>query len=349
MTTQQNPAPVWGTFRGPTRTLLVSALVLALLLMIGMAYHLLLVIFAGILAATFVRTLSIPLHRLTRLPHGLAVVVVALAFAGLFSLAGMYIAPHVAVQANELQQQLPAAIDGVQVRIRSHPLGSELLSQVPAFGDLLRSRRVLEEVRGIFTVTIGVFADLFIFFFISLYLTFDPVVYLNGMLALVPPGSRRRAAEVFTAVARTLRKWLLGTLISMASTGAITGLGLWLLGIPLALTLGLLAGLLTFIPYIGGIVSAVPAVLLALLDRPVIALSVAGIYLLAHTVEAYVVTPLIQQRQVHLPPVLTLFAQVVLGSAAGFLGLMLATPITAALLTVVKMLYIEDVLGEGKA
>ena len=99
-------------------------------------------------------------------------------------------------------------------------------------------------------------------------------------------------------------------------------------------------------PYIGGILSAIPAILLALLEGPVTAFYVAGIYLLAHTVEAYIVTPLIQQRQVHLPPVLTLIAQVIFGSAAGLLGVMLATPFTAMVVVTVKMLYVEDVLGE---
>jgi predicted PurR-regulated permease PerM len=99
-------------------------------------------------------------------------------------------------------------------------------------------------------------------------------------------------------------------------------------------------------PCLGGILSAATAVLLGLLQKPVLALYVSGLYLLAHAVEAYIVAPLVQQRQVHLPPVFTLIAQILLGSAAGLLGLMLATPLVALLVVIVKMLYIEDMLGE---
>ena len=132
----------------------------------------------------------------------------------------------------------------------------------------------------------------------------------------------------------------------MALVGLLTGIGLKLAGIPLALTLGLFAALLTFIPYLGAIVSSVPAVLLALLDQPIKVLYVIGLYLLIHTVEAYFVSPMIQKHQVLLPPVVIIIAQILLGVYAGLLGLILATPLTAAAVVIIKMFYIEDVLGE---
>jgi predicted PurR-regulated permease PerM len=115
---------------------------------------------------------------------------------------------------------------------------------------------------------------------------------------------------------------------------------------PLALTLGLLAGLLSFIPNIGPILSFVPAGLLAIPQGFSQVLYVGLLYIGIQTVESYVITPPMQRRMVSLPPALTISAQVILGVLFGFLGLLLATPLAAAVLVLVKMLYLEDVLGE---
>ena len=133
----------------------------------------------------------------------------------------------------------------------------------------------------------------------------------------------------------------------MIIIGVLTAVGLWLLGVPLALTLGLLAALLTFIPNIGPILAVVPAALLALLQSPTRALYVVLLYLGIQTVESYLLTPLMQKRTVSLPPALTIFAQVLMGILVGRIGLVLATPLTAALFVLVKMLYVEDILGDS--
>jgi predicted PurR-regulated permease PerM len=129
--------------------------------------------------------------------------------------------------------------------------------------------------------------------------------------------------------------------------GVLTALGLWLLGVELALTLGLLAALLTFIPNLGPVLALVPAVLLALMHSPTRALYVTLLYLAIQTVESYVLTPLVQRRTVSLSPALTITAQVALGVLLGGLGLVLATPLTILLLVLIQMLYIEDTLGDS--
>jgi predicted PurR-regulated permease PerM len=132
----------------------------------------------------------------------------------------------------------------------------------------------------------------------------------------------------------------------MSLVGILTALGLWLLGVPLALILGLIAALLEFVPYIGTILSAVPAILLALLQGPMQALWVVLLYFVIQSIESYLLTPLVQQRVVSLPPALVLAAQVLMGVLFGAWGIILATPLTAALLVLVQMLYIEDILGD---
>ena len=254
--------------------------------------------------------------------------------------------PHVAKQATELGQKLPDALAHVRDHIQNNPLGKEILRQMPSSSELLGGGTFLAEIKGIFSITFGVVLDAFIFFFVSLYLSFDPGIYIKGFLRLVPPLKRARASHVINALAATLHRWLVGRLLGMALVGLLTGIGLKLIGVPLALTLGLFAALLTFIPYLGAIMSAVPAALLALLDHPIKVLYVIALYLIIHTFEAYFVSPIIQQHQVLLPPVVIIIAQILLGVHAGLLGLILATPLTAAAAVIIKMLYIEDVLGE---
>jgi len=133
----------------------------------------------------------------------------------------------------------------------------------------------------------------------------------------------------------------------MAATGVLTGLGLWLLGIPLALTLALLAAVLTFVPYVGAIVSAIPALLLGLVHSPTMVLYVAILYVIVQLVEGYLLTPLIQQETVALPPALTIASLVLFGALFGPLGLMLGTPLAAVGLVLVRMAYVEDVLEQG--
>lgn len=126
-----------------------------------------------------------------------------------------------------------------------------------------------------------------------------------------------------------------------------TGIGLWLLGAPFAVPLALLAGLMEFVPYIGPFIATVPAVIIAFAESPQLGLSVLVLYVVLQVLESYVLAPLVQQKAVHLAPALILFLQVLMGVLAGPLGVALATPLAAALLVAVKMLYIEDGLGDN--
>ena len=132
----------------------------------------------------------------------------------------------------------------------------------------------------------------------------------------------------------------------MTVLGIMTALGLWLLGVPLPVALGFLAGIMIFVPYIGSIASAIPSVIIAASINLTIAVYVIALDLGVHLVEGYI---LVQRRAVHLPPALTLSAQVVLGFLAGFIGLLLATPLVAAMLVLVRMIYVEDILGDRKS
>jgi predicted PurR-regulated permease PerM len=142
----------------------------------------------------------------------------------------------------------------------------------------------------------------------------------------------------------------------MAINGTLTALGLWLLGVPFAIPLGIIAGLLTFIPNIEPFIAGVPAVLIALSQSPTQALYVLILYHAVQKLDGFVITPLIQQKAVSVPPVLVIASQLLLAVIFGFPGLLLAVPLIAIGFVLVKMIYVEDILdrrvevkGEGKA
>ncbi len=187
-----------------------------------------------------------------------------------------------------------------------------------------------------------------IILFIGLYGALDPGLYKRGLTLLLAPSMRQRGDEVLRATAATLRDWLSAQLIAMTLVGVLTGLGLWFAGVPLAFALGLIAGLLAFIPNIGPVLAIAPALLLAFPEGQSTMLVVLAIYVGVQALESYVVTPLLQQEKVSLAPALVISTQLLFGVLFGILGLALATPITAALMTILGLVYIEDYLNQDR-
>jgi predicted PurR-regulated permease PerM len=226
-----------------------------------------------------------------------------------------------------------------------HEWGRTLLERMHHADDLLARRETWSQAGGFLSSTLGVVAGFLTFLFIGLFVAFDPRLYRQWLLQLVPPERRARAEEVVDAVGNALRMWMAGKLLAMFVVGVSTWGGLALIDVPLGLTLALIAALLTFIPNFGPVLSAFPAVLLALIDSPTKALYVVALYVGVQTVESYLLTPLVQKRTVSLPPALGLVGQVVLGAVGGTLGLLVATPLTVAGLVLVRELYVRDVLN----
>jgi predicted PurR-regulated permease PerM len=154
---------------------------------------------------------------------------------------------------------------------------------------------------------------------------------------------------VLCEIGKVLKRWLVGQSLLAVCVALLTGVGLALLGAPFAIALALLAGLMEFVPYIGPFVAAVPAILVGFGDSPQLALNVALLFLAIQMIESYVLAPLIQHKAVHLPPAMILFAQVLMGAIVGALGVAVATPLAAAIMVAVGMLYVEDALGDKNA
>lgn len=336
--------------RRTDRSIIMVAAVLvvaALGLLLWMVSDVLLLVFAGILVAVFLRSLGNGLAAMTGISVNLALAVV-LALLLTCVLAGVwFLGGEIANQLGQLLPRLETAWGTTLDYLYRYEWGAALLNErtigVLAPGDA----DWVSHLAGLFSTTLGAIASCFIILFIGLYLAIAPRTYRNGLLHLIPARGRRRAGEVLAALDHTLHWWLIGTFAKMVVIGAFTTVGLLLLDIPLALALGLLAALLEFIPYLGPILSSVPAILVALTATPMDALYVALLYLGVQSAEGYVVAPLIDQRSVHLPPALAITAQLLLGVTLGVVGVIFATPLTAVTLVLVKKLYIEDQLGES--
>jgi predicted PurR-regulated permease PerM len=194
--------------------------------------------------------------------------------------------------------------------------------------------------------TVAVITGILLILFMAIYIGSNPDLYHRGVLHLIPHRGRPRAAQVLEAVGLTLRRWLRAQLIAMVVIGVVTTLGLWALDVKAALALGIIAGLLEFIPLIGPWLSAVPAVAMAFLDSPQKALFVILLYVGIQFLENHLLIPMVMQEGVDLPPVLTLIGLALMGVVFGFLGMLIAVPLLAAIMTAVKLLYVEGVVGD---
>jgi predicted PurR-regulated permease PerM len=319
------------------RTLIVIALLAGAALVWYTAVVLLLA-FSGVLLAILLDAAASWAAERTGVARGWAFLFVVLAFAAAVGVTLWQIVPRVIVQVNEMVQEAPQAISELRDYLQRSDWGRAVLSQMPQvvgpelFGKItLIPSKVFEAAAGIVVVLVT-----------GLYMGADPELYRGGLLRLAPEQERERANEILEELGYTLRWWILGQLVPMLVLGIATSIGLWMLGMRLAFTLGLLTGVMVFIPYLGSLIAFGAAMLVAAMQGFTLMLYVAALFLAVHAAEGYVLTPLVQKRAVHLPPALTILAQVFMGMLLGFLGLALATPLAAALLVVVKMLYLGE-------
>jgi len=199
---------------------------------------------------------------------------------------------------------------------------------------------------GFLSSTISVFAGLVLILVLSIYIGADPDTYHDGLMKLFAKPWRKRAGEVLTAISIALRKWLVTQLIAMVVIGVVSTIVLLILGVNAAVPLGVIAGILEFVPTVGPILSALPAVAMGFVDSPQKALAVIVAYIAIQQMENYLLIPFLMREGVDLPPALTIIAQALMALIFGFLGLLCAVPLLAATMVAVKMLYVQDVVGE---
>jgi len=313
-----------------------------------------------------------------RIPRGLGAVLILLLVLGSLTGIGFLAAPQISSQMEEVQQQLPQAIDQVERWIQQRGGGvaeiikaaaSDTTGQGEGAGDPEAKEGQGEQRQGggqvdlrnslnqqlaavtrhffsFFSSTVSVLGGMVVLLFVAIFVASDPGLYHRGLMHLFPHEARPRAGEVLSATATTLRRWLLMQMIGMVVIGVVTTIALLLLDIKAAIALGIIAGFLEFIPYVGPILSAVPAVAMGLVDGPEKALWVVVAYTAIQQLEGLVLQPLLMKEGLELPPVMTILSQALFALVFGFLGLMLAVPLVASVMVPVKLLYVRDVVGD---
>jgi predicted PurR-regulated permease PerM len=329
-----------------TRVLLVAGValgVVATLVLLRYAGSILLTVFAGVLLSVGLRGLTGWLVSRTRLPRGVSLAVVVLALLGAAVAGGWALGDSVAAQVSQLTETLPGAVDNFRRTLGESAVGRFVLERFSAGAASEQAARQAPWALGL---TLDVITGLALTAFVALFVAARPETYARGVLRLLPPPRRRRGRQVLAELDARMRRWLLGKLVTMAVTAIVTAAGLALIGVPLALAFGVLAGLLNFVPYVGPLVAFVPAALLALMQGPGTAGAVAALWAGVQTLEGYVLTPLIDQESVDVPPALQLSALAVAGTLMGPLGIVLGAPLTAVAFVLVQRLYVEDALGD---
>jgi predicted PurR-regulated permease PerM len=263
----------------------------------------------------------------------MAIVLVAFG-GGLFGSVWMF-GLQIARQADDLYQAVSQAYIAVHEQLQQYRFLQRFLDQA---SNVNLQQTAATAASGLLWVA----ASFVLILFLGLYLSLRPQLYIDGFLSFFTPPERTRVARLLDTLGGALRWWLLGQLIAMTVVGIITTIGLLILKVPMAVPLGVLAMLLTFVPYVGALVSAVPAILLALTQRPELVLYVVFLYLIAHIIEGYVLVPLIQHRLVYLPPAMILATQFLMEIFAGTAGVTVATPLMVVTMVLVKQLYFKQ-------
>jgi predicted PurR-regulated permease PerM len=378
MSTRARPTdPGWRT-RDILRAAAIVAGVYVALQLLWVGRSVFLIGFFGVLLGI---VLSSGVDRLERfrVPRGLGAALIVLLVIGALTGIGFLAAPQVSGQMGELREQVPQAIDRVERWIQQRGGGvAEIIqatadtsapadSAAPAARDRVPQgeqqgqkggqvdirKSLTQQLAGIgqtffsvFSSTVAVLGALIILLFVAIFVAADPGLYHRGLMHLFPHPARPRAGEVLSATATTLRRWLLMQMIAMLAIGSVTTVVLLLLGVKAAVALGIIAGLLEFIPYVGPILSAVPAIAMALVEGPEKAIYVAIAYTAIQQLEGVVLQPLLMKEGLELPPVMTILGQALFSLVFGFLGLLLAVPLLATAMVPVKLLYVRDVVGD---
>lgn len=325
------------------------------------------------------------LHSRFRIKRGLGAALTMIVVIGLLVGAGFLLAPTVRDQSMVMRQRLPEVIDRVEKWVvpqdgvspqpapplkkpesGEKPQGATASLSKPQQGAQPAKERqqaaaqrqsLREQIQShfgaisqylfpILSTTAEAITAFLLIIFIAMYYATDPALYRKGFLHLVPHRHRARAREVILELGDSMRRWLVARLIAMVIIGVVTGGLLALAGVKLAATLGVIAGILEFVPFFGPIAASIPAIGMGLLDSPQKAMWVIVIFVAVQQLEGNVVTPLLLKKRVDIPPMLTIIGVPAMTLIFGLTGVLIAEPLLAIVLIVSKMLYVQDVVGD---
>jgi predicted PurR-regulated permease PerM len=304
-----------------------------------------LLVFAAILLAVILRAVASLLERYAAIPHKLSFYLSIVLLVALMGGTIYFFGAQVRGQIVEVIERLPGQVEALADQVGISDPWGEIETQL----DGGAGASIVGRAAGFGFSVLGAIFDVFIVVVAAVYLAYNPRLYRRGVVSLFPPHNRAGIDKALLRTGRTLKLWFLGQLATMFAVGVMSGLAYWWLGLPTPVALGLIAGVTNFIPFIGPIIGAIPAMLFAFnisLDTFLWAL---GLVILVQQIESNILVPIIQKKAVALPPALGLFAIVTFGVVFGFLGVLLAVPLAVAVMVLVRELWVKGVLERQPA
>jgi predicted PurR-regulated permease PerM len=302
----------------------------------------LLLIFGSVLVAVMLRAITDPLVTYVRVPEWCALALAVSTVIAVIAAAVLFLGPELSRQMRSVFEGLPRAFarfsDGLQ-------LGS--------FTDLLKGSSTASNLGNMLsrlfawsTTVLGALASIALVIAGGIYLAADPGLYRQGLVKLFPPATHPNVVATLDDAGEALRLWLTGQVLAMVMVGALTGIGLWLVGVESAFALGLIVGLADFVPYVGPIFAAIPIVLIASTQDWQTVVWAVGVLVVMQQIESNLIVPLVAGRMVSVAPVVGLFAVVAIGILFGPLGLLFGFPLAVVIDVAVRRLYVLDGLGQ---
>ncbi|MEP9403868.1 AI-2E family transporter [Sphingomonas sp. VNH70] len=323
-------------------TLTVVAIVGAAWLLVSLVRLVMLVFAASVIAVLF-SALARRICAATRMPRGLALALSVVLLLGTVAGIFYFFGAQLVAQFDTIREQIPPALAAIQRQLDSWGIGEparELLSQGSSDVSSLMSRA------GTYVLTFGSgLSDAVLVLVGAIFLAADPELYRRGLVKMFPRSVDDVAQHAVDDAAAGLRGWMKGEALAIVVVAVLTGGGLYALGVPAALGLGLIAGLMDIIPFVGPIIAGVPAVMLAFTQSPSTALWTIVLFLVVQQIQGNILQPIVQKHAVDVPPAVLLFSVIGMGILFGFVGVILAAPLTIVVFVLTQRIYVQHLLG----
>lgn len=334
-----------------TRAVFITLLMSSAFALLIFQIDFFLLLFAAVFFGVILNYSASWINRKIKLPYGASLALVLVLLIVIASTMVLLIGPSISDQITKVVEVIPKSIENVKHSLMETEIGRKLLKELPESPEALLAgsgkNKLYYQVMGSFATSIGVMTNAFVIFVLGIFLAASPSLYRDGFVSLFSKSFQPRLNEVMDKAHETLSLWMFAKLISMTVVAILTVIGLIVLGIPMPFALALIAALFTFIPNIGPFIGLIPAVLIAFLEGADKALYVVFLYLGIQVIETYLITPFVEKRIVSLPPALTLLWLILFGMLTGIFGIMLAAPLLAVIIVVVKELYVKDYLNNN--
>jgi predicted PurR-regulated permease PerM len=336
----------------PYSILIATIFAILLLLFVYSVADVLLMVFVAALFSLYLGAIADFLQARTNIPRGLGLACALLVTILLAAGVGRMVVPPVLTQTQDLISALPQQITAWTASLR------ELVGRYPVLRQVIHPDEVQRQLGGLATHASGVvpavlnflqgFIDLSAILVMGIYLASRPEVYREGVIALAPPVHRELVRDILSDLKRSLRAWIGGQMIAMVTLGILTWIGLSLLKVPFALAFGVFTGAAVLVPFFGSLLSTLlPALMVVGTGGLGQALAVVLLGVVIHVIEGNIIHPIVMERRVHLPPVLSITSVLVMGELLGLIGLLVAVPVLATTMVIVRRIYIHRLL-EGK-